>query len=105
MRAASDQGRGTLCAAASALKQSGAKRVVAYCTHPVLSGKAFENIAGSTLDELVVTDTIPLSDEAKLIDRIRQLSIADELAESIRRINNEQSLSALFKKRIQPELF
>ena len=96
---------GTLCAAASALKESGAKRVVAYCTHPVLSGKAFENIAGSTLDELVVTDTIPLSDEAKLIDRIRQLSIADELAESIRRINNEQSLSALFKKRIQPELF
>ena len=96
---------GTLWAAAGALKESGAKRVVAYCTHPVLSGKAFENIAGSTLDELVVTDTIPLSDEAKLIDRIRQLSIADELAESIRRINNEQSLSALFKKRIQPELF
>jgi len=96
---------GTLCAAASALKENGAKEVIAYCTHPVLSGKALDNISNSTLDELVVTDTIPLSATAKAINRIRQLSIADELAESIRRINNEQSLSALFKKRIQPALF
>ena len=96
---------GTLCAAANALKDDGAKKVIAYCTHPVLSGCALDNIESSTLDELVVTDTIPLSKEAKSIDRIRQLSIADELAESIRRINNEQSLSALFKKRIQPALF
>ncbi len=96
---------GTLCAAANALKQHGAKKVVAYCTHPVLSGKALANIAGSTLDELVVTDTIPLSEEATQCSKIRQLSIADELAESIRRISNEESLSALFSKRIQPALF
>ena len=96
---------GTLCAAAAALKDNGAVRVVAYCTHAVLSGNALENISASTLDELVVTDTIPLSDEATANVKIRQLSIADELAESIRRVSNEESLSALFSKRIQPALF
>lgn len=96
---------GTLCAAANALKSEGAKKVVAYCTHPVLSGSAIENLASSNIDELVVTDTIPLGQEAMASDKIRQLSIADELAESIRRISNEESLSALFSKRIQPALF
>ncbi len=96
---------GTLCAAAAALKENGAKKVVAYCTHPVLSGAAMANVTNSPLDELVVTDTIPLSAEAEASKKIRQLSIADELAESIRRISNEESLSALFKKRIQPALF
>jgi ribose-phosphate pyrophosphokinase len=96
---------GTLCAAADALKQNGATRVIAYCTHAVLSGKALQNLDNSTLDELVVTDTIPLSKEAEANPRIRQLSIADELAESIRRVSNEESLTALFAKRIQPALF
>ncbi|MGI9323533.1 MAG: ribose-phosphate pyrophosphokinase [Pseudomonadales bacterium] len=96
---------GTLCSAADALKTSGANKVVAYCTHPVLSGAALENLGNSTLDELVVTDTIPLTEAAGKIDKIRQLSIADELAESIRRISGEQSLSALFNKRAQPALF
>ena len=96
---------GTLCAAAKALKNSGAKKVVAYCTHPVLSGSAIENINSSVLDEVVVTDTIPLKEDATASPKIRQLSVADELAESIRRISNEESLSALFKKRIQPTLF
>ncbi len=96
---------GTLCAAADALKANGAKKVVAYCTHPVLSGRALENLADTSLDELVVTDTIPLSEEAEKNPRIRQLTIADELAESIRRVSNEESLSALFTKRIQPALF
>ncbi len=96
---------GTLCAAADALKAHGARKVVAYCTHPVLSGNALANISGSALDELVVTDTIPLSSEAQGNGKIRQLTIADELAESIRRISNEESLSALFAKRIQPTLF
>lgn len=96
---------GTLCTAATALKNHGASRVIAYCTHPVLSGKAIENLENTTLDELVVTDTIPLSEEAAQCDKIRQLSVADELAESIRRISNEESLSALFSKRIQPTLF
>ena len=96
---------GTLCAAAEALKREGATKVIAYCTHPVLSGRALENLSGSSLDELVVTDTIPLSDAACAVPGIRQLSVADELAESIRRISNEESLSALFAKRIQPALF
>jgi ribose-phosphate pyrophosphokinase len=96
---------GTLCAAADALKTNGATKVVAYCTHPVLSGNAIKNIEGSTIDELVVTDTIPLSEEAIACKKIRQLSISDELAESIRRVSNEESLSALFSKRIQPALF
>ncbi len=97
---------GTLCAAVVALKEQGAKRVIAYCTHPVLSGRAITNLCDCAIDELVVTDTIPLTSEAIGCGKIRQLSIADELAESIRRISNEESLSALFsKKRIQPALF
>jgi ribose-phosphate pyrophosphokinase len=88
---------GTLCKAADALKQFGAKKVVAYCTHPVLSGPAIKNIMNSQLDELVVTDTIPLSKEAKACTKIRQLTLAGLLAESIRRINNEESISAMFR--------
>ena len=87
---------GTLCTAANALKQRGALKVVSYCTHAVLSGKAIENIKNSQLDELVVTDTIPLSSEALAVGKIRQLTIADLLAESIRRVSNEESISALF---------
>ena len=87
---------GTLCSAANALKERGATKVVAYCTHAVLSGKALDNVRNSELDELVVTDTIPLSDEAKRVKKIRQLTIADLLAESIRRVSNEESISALF---------
>ncbi|MAT94776.1 MAG: ribose-phosphate pyrophosphokinase [Halioglobus sp.] len=87
---------GTLCKAADALKERKAARVVAYCTHAVLSGNALENIRNSELDELVVTDTIPLGEEAKQIGKIRQLTIADLLAESMRRVSNEESISALF---------
>lgn len=87
---------GTLCKAAEALKEHGAKKVIAYATHPVLSGPAIENIEGSALDSLVVTDTIPLSDDAKACKRIRQLSMAKLLAESIRRVSNEESISAMF---------
>jgi ribose-phosphate pyrophosphokinase len=87
---------GTLCKAAEALKKFGAKRVVAYCTHPVLSGAAISNINNSVLDELVVTDTIPLNAEAQACLRIRQLTMANLLAESVRRVNNEESISALF---------
>ena len=86
----------TLCEAAAALKQEGARRVLAYCTHPVLSGKAVENINNSVLDELVVADTIPLREEAQACSRIRQLSIAELLAESMRRIAEEDSVSSLF---------
>ena len=88
---------GTLCKAATALKEHGARRVVAYCTHPVLSGAAISNILNSAMDELVVTDTIPLSAEAKASGRIRQLSLAPLLAETVRRINNEESISAMFE--------
>ncbi|WP_396587646.1 ribose-phosphate pyrophosphokinase [Bermanella sp. R86510] len=88
---------GTLCKAADALKQFGAKKVVAYCTHPVLSGAAIENLNNSQLDELVVTDTIPLSNAAKKCTKIRQLTLAGLLAESIRRVNNEESISAMFR--------
>ncbi len=77
---------GTLCSAAGALKKEGAKRVVAYCVHPVLSGPAVDNITKSEMDELVVTDTIPLSEAAQRSDKIRQLSIAQMLAETIRRM-------------------
>ncbi len=87
---------GTLCQAAQALKAQGAARVVAYCTHPVLSGPAVANIEGSVLDELVVSNTIPLRPEAKQCDRIRQLSIAELLAETVRRISNHESVSSLF---------
>ncbi|PWB58985.1 MAG: ribose-phosphate pyrophosphokinase [Nitrosomonadales bacterium] len=86
----------TLCEAASALKEHGAERVLAYCTHPVLSGSAVERVMNSHLDELVVTDTIPLREEAKQCGRIRQLSIAELMAETIRRISNEDSVSSLF---------
>jgi ribose-phosphate pyrophosphokinase len=88
---------GTLCKAAAALKAQGAAKVVAYCTHPVLSGPAVDNISGSELDELVVTDTIPLSDAAANCAKIRQLTLANLLAESIRRVSNEESISALFR--------
>ena len=87
---------GTLCKAAGALKDAGAAKVVAYCTHAVLSGPAVTNIESSRLDELVVTSTIPLRDDAVSCSKIRQLSIAGLLAESIRRINNEESVSSLF---------
>jgi len=87
---------GTLCEAASALKKHGASRVAAYCTHPVLSGPAVDNIKNSALDELVVTDTIPLSEAAAACSNIRQLSIAGMLAETMRRIHSEESVSSLF---------
>ena len=87
---------GTLCLAALALKDEGAARVVAYCTHPVLSGSAVQNLEASELDELVVTDTIPLRDNAAACDRIRQLSIAAMLAETMRRISMEESVSSLY---------
>ncbi len=87
---------GTLCTAAGALKDLGAIRVVAYCTHAVFSGKAVENIENSRLDEIVVSDTIPLSAAAAACDRIRQLSIAELIAESIRRIHAEESIGNLF---------
>jgi ribose-phosphate pyrophosphokinase len=87
---------GTLCQAARALKSRGARSVVAYCTHPVLSGMALSNIAGSVLDELVVTDTIPLTEEAQASPRIRQLSVAALLGESINRMSSGQSLSSMF---------
>src|SRR6266480_3821525 len=87
---------GTLVKAAQVLKDEGATKVVAYCTHPVLSGGAVERIAGSPLDELVVTDTIPLRDEARQCKKIRQLSVAGLLAETILRIYTEESVSSLF---------
>jgi ribose-phosphate pyrophosphokinase len=87
---------GTLCLAAQALKEEGAERVVAYITHAVLSGNAVERIAGSALDELVVTDTIPLSEAGRQCARIRQLSVAALLAETIRRIRDEESVSSLY---------
>jgi ribose-phosphate pyrophosphokinase len=87
---------GTLCKAAQVLKEEGATKVVAYCTHAVLSGGAIERIKESDLDELVVTDTIPLSDEARSTGRIRHLSVAGLLAETILRIFNEDSVSSLF---------
>ncbi len=89
---------GTLCGAAKALKSFGAKKVVAYCTHPVLSGKAITNIDGSELDELVVTDSIPLRQNAKDCGRIRVLTLSDMLAEAVRRLSNEESLSAMFRE-------
>jgi ribose-phosphate pyrophosphokinase len=87
---------GTLCQAAQALKDEGAVKVVAYITHPVLSGAAVERISKSALDELVVTDTIPLAAAAKASSRIRQLSVAALLAETIRRIRDEESVSSLY---------
>jgi len=87
---------GTLCHAAEALKKHGAVKVVAYCTHPVLSGPAAANVSQSVLDELVVTDTIPLSEELMAISKIRQLSVAEMLAETIRRIAVGESVSSLY---------
>ena len=86
----------TLCKAATALKEHGATKVVAYCTHPVLSGGAVARIAESDIDELVVTDTIPLTPDAQACGRIRQLSCAQLLAETMTRISNEESVSSLF---------
>ena len=88
---------GTMCNAAKALKEHGAKRVIAYCTHPVLSGNAIQNLNNSVLDELVVTDSIPLRQEAKDCPRIRQLTLSRMLAEAMRRLSNEESLSAMFR--------
>ncbi|MDJ0708934.1 MAG: ribose-phosphate diphosphokinase [Woeseiaceae bacterium] len=87
---------GTLCHAASALKEHGAVSVAAYITHPVLSGPAVSRITESALDEIVVTDTIPLNDAAQACDKIRQLSVAEMLAETMRRISNEESVSSLY---------
>ena len=86
----------TLCEAASALKEKGAERVLAYCTHPVLSGSAVERIEKSVIDELVVTDTIPLRADARASEKIRQLTVAELLAETMLRISNEESVSSLF---------
>jgi ribose-phosphate pyrophosphokinase len=86
----------TLCKAADALKEQGAKRVLAYCTHPVLSGSAVQRIAESSLDEVVVTDTIPLRPDGQACKKIRVLSVAGLLAETILRISNEDSVSSLF---------
>jgi ribose-phosphate pyrophosphokinase len=86
----------TLCEAARALKEEGAQSVVAYCTHPVLSGESVKRIESSALDKLVVTDTIPLRDDAKACKRIQQLSVASLLAETMLRISNEDSVSSLF---------
>ena len=87
---------GTLCLAAQALKDHGAATVRAYCTHPVLSGPALENVETSVLDELVVTDTIPLSEQAQLSKKIRQLSLSPMLAESIYRVSESESISSMF---------
>ncbi len=88
---------GTLCTAAQALKEEGATKVVAYITHPVLSGPAVERIGKSELDEMVVTDTIPLGAAARACSKITQISLDKLLAESIRRVSNEESISALFR--------
>ena len=87
---------GTLCKAAQALKEHGAKSVIAYATHPVLSGNALKNIEASVLDELVVTDTVPLDERIQLCSRIRQLTVSGLLAETIRRISFDESVSTLF---------
>ena len=88
---------GTLCKAAKALKDNGAARVIAYATHPVLSGPAIDNVINSQLDELVVTDTIPLSPAGQKCDKIRTLTMAPMLAEAVRRVCNEESISAMFR--------
>jgi ribose-phosphate pyrophosphokinase len=87
---------GTLCKAARALKNHGAERVVAYCTHPILSGPAVNNINNSALDELVVSNTVPLQPDARACERIRQISIAELLAETMRRIANDESVTSMF---------
>lgn len=87
---------GTLCKAAEALKERGARRVFAYATHPVFSGSAAQNIAESVIDEVIVTDSVPLSDAIKAVGKVKQLTLAPMLAEAIRRISNEESISAMF---------
>jgi ribose-phosphate pyrophosphokinase len=87
---------GTLCKAAEALKKFGAEKVVAYATHPVLSGKAIDNISNSSLDNLVVTNSIPLTEEARKCGKIRTLTLGKLLGESVRRLSNEESISAMF---------
>jgi ribose-phosphate pyrophosphokinase len=88
---------GTLCAAADALKERGALQVVAYITHPVLSGEAITRINASQIDRMVVTDTIPLCDAARACSKIEQLSLDRLLGEAIRRVSNEESISAMFR--------
>jgi ribose-phosphate pyrophosphokinase len=88
---------GTLCTAAEALKEEGAIKVVSYITHAVFSGNAIERIAGSALDEMIVSDTIPLSEAAQGCNKIKQLSLDRLLAEAIRRVSNEESISAMFR--------
>ena len=87
---------GTLCNAANALKEKGAKAVKAYITHPVLSGPAIERLENSSIDELVVTNSIPLSKDAQKCSKIRTISIANIIAECITRLSNEESLSEMF---------
>jgi len=88
---------GTLCNAAKALKDQGAKAVIAYCTHPVLSGRALENLKDSALDELVVTDSIPIPNSIMETGRVRIITIAELLGEAVRRVSNEESISAMFR--------
>ncbi|WP_417616342.1 ribose-phosphate pyrophosphokinase [Oceanisphaera sp.] len=88
---------GTLCKAAEALKERGAKRVFAYATHAVFSGNAAQNIRDSVIDEVIITDSVPLSEEMKAISKVKQLSLSSMLAEAIRRISNEESISAMFE--------
>ncbi|MBY5992741.1 ribose-phosphate pyrophosphokinase [Ferrimonas balearica] len=88
---------GTLCKAAEALKEHGARRVFAYATHPVFSGNAAENIKNSVIDEVIVTDTIPLKDEMKATGKVSQLTMSQVMAEAIRRVSNEESISAMFE--------
>lgn len=88
---------GTLCKAAVALKEHGANRVFAYATHPIFSGNAVSNIADSVIDEVIVTDSIPLTAEMRKLPKVKQLTLADMLAEAIRRVSNEESISAMFE--------
>ena len=87
---------GTLCNAAAALKEKGAKAVFSYITHPIFSGKAYQNIDKSKLDGIIVTDTIPLNEKTSKVDKIRQITVSEMLAETIRRIHNKESVSTLF---------
>lgn len=88
---------GTLCKAAEALKKNGAKRVFAYATHPVFSGNAYENLRNSAIDEVVVTDSIPLSEEMQSLGLVTQLTLSGMLSEALRRVSNEESISAMFE--------
>jgi|TARA_R100000781_G_scaffold9562_1_gene9167 ribose-phosphate pyrophosphokinase len=88
---------GTLCKAAEALKSHGAKRVFAYATHPVFSGNAVENIKDSDIDEVIVTDSVPLSDAMKATGKVSQLTLSGMLSEALRRVSNEESISAMFE--------